>query len=412
MPATDPHLPSAAPAPIASQDMAKALRGASQLIIHAVTGVTDIVEDMHRTIAAPGSLLGKAPQGPTRGITGLVYRSVRGVTRGVGSVLDLALAGLGPLLPGQPFPAQREALVSALNGVLGDYLVATGNPLAVPMRLRQNGVPLELAAPALAGRFADSNGRLLVLVHGLCMNDLQWLRDGHDHGQALARELDCTALYLHYNSGRHISSNGRAFAAILERLVSDWPVPVRELVIVGHSMGGLVTRSACHYGAAAGHGWLNALTRLVFLGTPHHGAPLERAGNRANLLVGISPYSAPLTRLGMIRSAGIRDLRFGNLLDEDWQSHDHSHRHDPRQVVALPDGVACFVVAASKRQQAGPRQPGDGLVPVRSALGQHKDSALSLPISEEHQALVYGTDHFDLLSSQVVFQTLLGWLRE
>jgi pimeloyl-ACP methyl ester carboxylesterase len=387
------------------------LRGVSQLIITAVTGVTDIVEDMHRNIATPSSLIGKAPAGRTRGITGLVYRSVRGVTKGVGSLLDLALAQVSPLLPDQAFSPRREALLSALNGVLGDYLISTDNPLAIPMRLRQNGVPLELTAPALAGRFADSNGRLLVLVHGLCMNDLQWLRDGHDHGQELAQELDCTALYLNYNSGRHISSNGRDFALTLEQLVSDWPVPVRELIIVGHSMGGLVTRSACHYAAAAGHGWLSALTRAVFLGTPHHGAPLERAGNRANLLVGISPYSAPLTRLGMIRSAGIRDLRFGNLLDEDWQSLDDSHKHDPRQVVPLPQGVECFAVAATKGQAPATRLPGDGLVPVRSALGQHNDSSLSLPIPESQQMLVYGTDHFDLLSSLEVYQKMLGWLR-
>lgn len=387
------------------------LRGVSQLIINAVAGVTDIVEDMHRNIATPSSLIGKAPAGRTRGITGLVYRSVRGVTKGVGSLLDLALAQLTPLLPSQAFSPRREALLSALNGVLGDYLIADNNSLAIPMRLRQGGVPLELTAPALAGRFADSNGRLLVLVHGLCMNDLQWLRAGHDHGQALAQELDCTPLYLNYNSGRHISSNGREFAAILEQLVSDWPVPVRELLIVGHSMGGLVTRSACHYAAAAGHGWLNALTRTVFLGTPHHGAPLERAGNRANLLVGISPYSAPLTRLGMIRSSGIRDLRFGNLLDEDWQNVDGNHKHDPRQLVPLPADVECFAVAATKSKEPGSRLSGDGLVPVRSALGQHKDSALSLPIPEAHQAIVYGTDHFALLSSAQVYQQLLNWLK-
>lgn len=387
------------------------LRGVSQLIINAVSGVTDIVEDMHRTIATPTTLIGKAPAGRTRGITGLVYRSVRGVTRGVGSLLDIALAQLTPLLPSQAFSPRREALLAALNGVLGDYLIADKNPLAISMRLRQDGQPLELSNAVLASRFADSNGRLLVLVHGLCMNDLQWLRDGHDHGAGLARELGYTALYLNYNSGRHISCNGHEFAATLEQLISAWPVPVTELVIVGHSMGGLITRSACHSAGQAGHAWPATLKKMVFLGSPHHGAPLERAGNRANLLIGISPYSAPLTRLGMIRSSGIRDLRFGNLLDEDWQNVDGNHKHDPRQLVPLPEGVACFAVAATKRKEPGPRLPGDGLVPVRSALGQHKNSALSLPIPEAHQQIVYDTDHFALLSSQPVYQTLLDWLR-
>jgi len=396
---------------ISASDSGADLRGVSQLIINAVAGVTDIVEDMHRNIATPTSLIGKAPAGRTRGITGLVYRSVRGVTRGVGSLLDVALAQLSPLLPGQPFSPRREALLSALNGVLGDYLIADNNPLAISMRLRQDGLPLELDTAALASRFAGSNGRLLVLVHGLCMNDLQWLRDGHDHGAGVAAELGYTALYLNYNTGRHISSNGHEFAATLERLVEAWPVPVSELLIIGHSMGGLVARAACHYAGQAGQRWPALLKNMVFLGSPHHGAPLERAGNRANLLIGISPYSAPFTRLGMIRSSGIRDLRFGNLLDEDWQNVDGNHKHDPRQLVPLPEGVACFAVAASKRKEPGPRLPGDGLVPVRSALGQHNNSALSLAIPEARQQIVYGTDHFALLSSQPVYQTLLDWLR-
>lgn len=394
-----------------ASDSAADLRGVSQLIINAVAGVTDIVEDMHRNIATPSSLIGKAPAGRTRGITGLVYRSVRGVTRGVGSLLDVALAQLSPLLPGQPFSPRREALLSGLNGVLGDYLLSENNPLAIPMRLRRDGKPVDLQREALGQRFADCNGRLLVLVHGLCMNDLQWLRDGHDHGAALADELDYTALYLNYNTGRHISSNGREFAATLEQLVENWPVPVTELVIIGHSMGGLVSRAACHCAAEAGQRWPAVLRKLVFLGSPHHGAPLERAGNQANLLIGISPYTAPFSRLGMIRSAGIRDLRFGNLLDQDWQDVDGDHKHDPRQLVPLPVAVTCHAIAATKGKQPGSRLPGDGLVPVRSALGEHKDSVLTLPIDAAHKAIVYDTDHFALLSSQQVCQTLLGWLR-
>ena len=120
-------------------------------------------------------------------------------------------------------------------------------------------------------------------------------------------------VYLHYNSGRHVSENGREFAALLEQLVAGWPVPVDELVIVGHSMGGLVARSACHHAEAQGQAWLASLTKLVCLGTPHHGAPLERGGRWVDVLLGLSPYVAPFARLGKARSAGITDLRFGNL---------------------------------------------------------------------------------------------------
>ncbi len=165
-------------------------------------------------------------------------------------------------------------------------------------------------------------GRLLVLVHGLCMNDLQWRRNGHDHGAALAHDGGWQPLYLHYNSGRHASTNGREFADLLETLVAQWPVPVEELVVLAHSMGGLVARSACQHAELSQQRWLKHLRKIVFLGTPHHGAPLERHGHGLQRLVGISPYTAPLARLGMIRSAGITDLRHGNVLDQDWWEQD------------------------------------------------------------------------------------------
>jgi len=139
---------------------------------------------------------------------------------------------------------------------------------------------------------------VLVLVHGLCRNDRCWQRDGHDHGAELARDLSYTTAYLNYNTGLHISTNGRAFAQMLEALVAAWPTPLKEVSIVGHSMGGLVARSAYHYGLAANHAWCRKLRKLVFLGTPHHGVPLERAGHHVDLFLEKTPYSAPLALPG------------------------------------------------------------------------------------------------------------------
>ena len=199
---------------------------------------------------------------------------------------------------------QRQAILSALNGVLGDHLARTGNPLAIGMELVVRGA----ARP-----------RLLLLVHGLCMNDTQWTRDGHDHGLALAKSLDCTPVYVRYNSGRHVCENAAELATRLQELVAHWPVAVEDLAIVGHSMGGLVARSAVHQASEAGMAWPRQLRQMVFLGTPHHGAALERAGNWLHTVLGLSPYLAPFTRLGRLRSDGITDLRHGNLLESDWQ---------------------------------------------------------------------------------------------
>ena len=130
----------------------------------------------------------------------------------MGHGLDTLLAQLEPLLGERSTWPGREALLAALNGVLGDYLAAPSNPLAITMHLRRGGVALPLEREPLAAAIPDAGGKLLVLVHGLCMNDLQWRRKGHDHGAALARDLGYTPVYLHYNSGLHVSTNGRAFA--------------------------------------------------------------------------------------------------------------------------------------------------------------------------------------------------------
>jgi hypothetical protein len=250
------------------------LRGLNRLTLAGIAGIVDLVEAMHHNIASVPGSIAKAKRDRTTGITRLVYQGVRGVIALVGHALDGLLAGFQPLLGERSTWPGREALLAVLNGVLGDYLAASNNPLAITMRLRRGGVPLPTERQALAGALPRAGGKLVVLLHGLCMNDLQWKRRNHDHGAALARDLGYTPVYLHYNSGLHVSVNGRAFAALLENLVRLWPVPLTELVLIGHSMGGLVAHSACHYGARARHQWLRRLDELVFIGRPSNGAAI------------------------------------------------------------------------------------------------------------------------------------------
>lgn len=385
------------------------IRGASRLAIDAVTGITDIVEAMHRNIAGLAPIVGNQPTGRSPGIAALVYGSVRGVTRVVGIGLDAVLKQVTPALRHLgPLP-QREATLAALNGVLGDYLEKTRNPLAIPMHLRRGGHALLLEPDALAKTFptaaASQNSKLLIMVHGLCMSDLQWLREGHDHAAALAQDLGYLPLYLHYNSGRHIGTNGEEFAQLLSELVAAWPGRISELTIIGHSMGGLVTRSACHTAHSEKLPWLKLLKHVVFLGTPHHGAPLERAGSWIDMLLGISPYTAPLASLGQVRSVGVKDLRHGRVLTP-------TGHHAP-QMPPLPAGVKCFAIAATRqvaRSKTGRSLRGDGLVPVRSALGQHDSPELALPIPASRKAIVYDANHFDLLSKPTVCDQLRNWL--
>lgn len=375
------------------------VRGAVRLAVEGVHGVTRVAEGLHGSIARLRPPLGEAREQPTRGITGFVYRSVRGASSLVGAGIDAALGGLDALWPEKPegdavAPEGPRLLAvrAALNGIVGDHLARTANPLAIAMELRVAGPP---------------RPRLLLLVHGLCMAEAQWTHRGHDHGQALAARLDRTPVYLRYNSGRHVSENGAELAARLEALLAEWPVPVEEIAILCHSMGGLVARSAVHQAQQAGMAWPRRLGHMVFLGTPHHGAALERGGNWLHEVLGRSPYLAPFTRLGRLRSDGITDLRHGNLLASDWQEGRFVHR-DTRTPVPLPAGVACHAVAGALGR--GKAAAGDGLVAVDSALGRHAHADHRLAFPAGHTLVVRGAHHFDLLSSPVVHRKLRQWL--
>ncbi len=380
------------------------LRGASKLAIDATKGITSLVEAMHKTIGSGPEVLGKPLEGPTRIATDIVYDGIRAVTNLVGLGVDGALKQLAPLLGGSAPGSEREAVLAALNGVLGDYLQETGNPLAIEMQFRERGTTAGL-------KLKNNSGKLLILVHGSCMNDEQWTLNNHDHGAALQRDLGYTPAYLHYNSGLHVSTNGAKLANCIESLVSSSETPIDEIAILAHSMGGLVARSACHVAEENALQWRSKLKSVVFLGTPHHGSPLERAGNWVDTLLGISRYSAPLSRLGKIRSAGVTDLRFGNVLDEHWQGRDRFEMTgDNRVPLPLPDGVTCYAIAASVTDGALGELRGDGLVPVKSALGQHEQANLALAFPEGHTWIGKGLWHSDLLGDAEVYRQIHAWL--
>ncbi|GHB94880.1 esterase/lipase family protein [Thermomonas carbonis] len=376
------------------------LRGANRLLVDAVTGTTDLVEAVHASILGwPRRVIGLAPKPDTGGIPGLAYNGVRGIARLAGSGIDRLLRRMPNTRGEMDRHPQREALIAALNGVLGDHLVATDNPLALTATLRMSGRPLVLDRDALAISHPDAGAHLLVMVHGLCMNDLQWQQGQHHHGDTLADELGFQVIHLYYNSGLSIADNGRIFSALLQQLVDAWPVLVERIAILAHSMGGLVSRAAIAAAQADDSRWLRTLDTLVSLGTPHLGAPLERAGDLLQTVLGISAHSAPFTALGGLRSAGIQDLRHGSLLV----------RHPP-----LPAHVRAYAVAASTQP---PRSDGtahgshgDGLVPVASAFGDHEDPALGLGIPDEYRLLVHRTGHIGLLASTKVRKQLRDWL--
>ncbi|OCQ42690.1 permease [Aeromonas veronii] len=390
------------------------IRELAQLLTQALPATVQITEAVHQAVLDGMGIKGRE-KGKTAGLTGLIYKGVHGAANSLGSGINGLLARLP--LPTQPSVAEtpkRAALLATLNGVLGDKLVEQQNALATPMTLRYQGKPLDWQSMPADLTHA---GRGLLMIHGLCMNDLQWHTSYQgksvNHGEAVARELGYLPIYLRYNSGLSIASNGQALALHLEELSDLWPGAIKQLSVLAYSMGGLVIRSACHYAQTHSLRWPERLRHLIFLGTPHHGAPLESAGHWLEQLLPVTPYSMPFVKLTRIRSQGIRDLRHGKVIDASRNNRELTIRRDPRQPLPLPSGVACFAIAgttSAKRTLLAERLIGDGLVPLRSALGLHRERAHQLDFPPEHTLIVYRTTHMALLGSPEVGAQLLDWL--
>jgi len=295
----------------------------------------------------------------------------------------------------QRSPAGR-AVVSALNGAFGDTLERRHNALALDMAVRRQG------------RAAKS--KLAVFVHGLCETDEAWMLGATRHvpyGDRMEIELGYTPIYLRYNTGRHISENGRDLAGLLERLVSEWPVHVDEIVLIGHSMGGLVARSACHYGA--GSACVSKVRHVFTLGTPHRGAPLEQVTNAATAALARLPETRPLARALNLRSSGIKDLRYGYLTDECWvdQDCDAYLQNTSREIPFLPTARHYFICATLSREADAPvgRIIGDLLV-LRPSAWAHPERGQRMQFPIEHYYHLGKANHFDLLNHPAIFEQM------
>jgi pimeloyl-ACP methyl ester carboxylesterase len=394
------------------------LRGSTRLVFDCVAGISGTVEQMHETIARRPLPFAARPEQPTRAhglIARSVYLSIRGIngalSKGVDYLMSHADEGYGDNGPGE----EEVRWMAALNGVCGDYLESTGNPLALSMTLIAAGKPVKFSSGSLVD-VPEASPDLLVMVHGLGCSEQNWSRQGNrDLGARLHEASGYTPMYLRYNTGLHISTNGQELSHLLQQLCDSWPVPVESLTLVGHSMGGLVIRSACWYAGRDGDSWLTNLRRILFLGTPHHGAPLEKAGHMVDVAMRSIQYVEPLA-FGRHRSAGIKDLRHGNLLDEDWQGRDEDQLStDSRQPVPLLPGVEYFFAAATVGNDEASlksRIMGDLLVRMGSATGAHPDEQRQLQVKSGNCRIFAEQNHFDLLDDTRVHDQVITWFKQ
>lgn len=298
-----------------------------RLVGDALGGATAAVTEVHRAVSGRvfDALCALGVPAPLRlghdGIAGVVHGCIRvgsrAVPRGVAflgaAISARTVVATAPTGPASPLGRTSVAVV---NGLWGDTVAARYPALSVSMTLRRGDRDVAPTAGGLAAAYPDASPRLVLLVHGLCETDQSWCgpdgaRHSPDYGSRLAADLGVTPLFLRYNTGLRVSDNGRRLAALIESVVAAWPVEVEEVVLVGHSMGGLVAHSACHHGETAGQRWVRRVGYVVSLGSPHLGAPLEKCVNLAASLMGVLPETRPVARLVNQRSVGVKDLRIG-----------------------------------------------------------------------------------------------------
>ena len=395
------------------------LRAVSRLGGQAFAGLVSRIEQVHQAIG--GRAFGSI--GPVSAPVRVIHDSIaRGVYRAVGSAGPVAgvLGGKAASrfgATGQDTargPASSVALAT-LNAFAGDRLGPDLASLAIRMAVRVDGSDIELAPQQVRDAFGDATPKLAVFLHGLAETENSWLRQAsrsEPYGRRLQAEFGYTPVYIRYNTGQHVSDSGHHLARLLDELTAAWPNEIQEILLAGHSMGGLVIRSACHYGAEASAPWVAHVRHVFYLGSPHLGAPLARAAGLAGWALGRVAETRPFADL-LTGSSAIRDLRHGYVLD-DWAACDpdgcmHNHRRD----VPLLPGASHYAISAVI--SANPESPlgtlvGDLLVQPASAHGRrgtHQHIPFSVDMTRRHG----GMHHFDLLNHPDVWESMRGLLQ-
>ncbi|MBY3791529.1 alpha/beta fold hydrolase [Rhodococcus fascians] len=342
------------------------------------------------------------------------YASIAAACTGAAKAVG-ALTGGDSDLDDDPRPlpshtARGAQTIAVLHGLIGDDMERTARVLAYPMSIRVDGRPVPPKYRALAAGFPTAGAHLVVFLHGLVETESAWRLGGRPtYGERLDAEAATTSIFLRYNTGRRISANGAELSDLLEELVTAWPVRVHRITLVGHSMGGLVSRSAAHQAAESGRRWVDLLTDVFTLGTPHLGAPLAHGVHLAAAAMALAPETRPFANLLARRSAGIRDLIHGSITAEDG----HARYTDSFDVgaamdVSVPDRVrhhhASAIVTGSPRNPFG-MFIGDGLVRTDSAGGRNK--LRNIGLRPDDGLAIYSAHHFTLLNDERVY----GWMR-
>ncbi len=335
----------------------------------------------------------RIPQAVHDAVAGSIYTSISlSFTVAATGLAKVGATGVGPRLNDSP---QGRVLHSAVNGLIGDRLRDEHPHLALSMTVRVGGKPVRLDAAGLAEAFPRASERVVVFVHGLGEHEDHWnvrrYEMGGSYGSRLEASAGWTPVHLRVNTGLPVAENGIALTALMQRLVDAWPVPLRRIGMVGHSMGGLIVRAGCAVATAHEEPWTERVSDVITLGTPHLGADLAVGVRHGSRLLALAPEIAAFARILEHRSPGIRDLERG--LPE---------------LPPMPHARYRLVSAAlgPARSPLG-RLLGDLLVRQSSAHATRRALRLFPDADVLH---VPNADHFSLLNHPDVFRAMREWL--
>ncbi|MGZ4618892.1 MAG: esterase/lipase family protein [Frankiaceae bacterium] len=402
------------------------IRGVAKLLGHALAGGTERVSEAHQAIA--DRAFGEVGEA---GAAQVVHDRVADAVYSILAPASAMAPGAGAMLAEGAATDTSELsssragrlLTGVVNGLYGDFLAREAPELAVSMSVRagEAGTFVDLDAVP-QGLPADTGGKVVAFVHGLCESDESWFwgskqrhgSPGISYGSLLRDDLGYFPVYVRCNSGLHVSDNGRQLARTLQRLTDGWPAPVEEIALVGHSMGGLVARGACHYADTGRMRWTKSVRHVVTLGTPHLSAPMERGVHVAQRVLSQSRETRSIAKILGTRSVGIRDLRYGSIVDEDWWAVDPEEflQDRCREVPFLPDATYYFIAVTVTKEADGPVATllGDLFVQYPSASG--RSARRGVPFELEHGRHIGRLHHFDLLNHPAVYAHIRSWFAE
>jgi triacylglycerol lipase len=305
-----------------------------------------------------------------------------------------------------------------LNGVIGDLLAKHKSRMAIGMAFYSDGDPLLIAKPALKKTDLPKSGKICILAHGSCNSERDWRFQNDvslDYGKLLQKDLGHTPFYLRYNSGLHISTNGKRLSSLLEKLVNHYPTKVTEIMLLGHSMGGLVFRSACYYGKKEKKKWVRLVKKIFYLGSPHFGTHFEKFGKLTSTILRLIP-TIPTNAIAAfidLRSAGIKDLRHGYITHQDWQKKNaddlfYVHQNKTPLLKTAEHYLVCGTISKKLDSKVG-RLFGDGMVHPGSGTGQGLLPSSRIAFPKDHCKVFPGISHYNLLKSQQVYQQIKSW---